>query len=174
MDSATSTDTTKNMSMATCGSRIDPNSRLSERRAVGLLPAGGSNATKRRAIVHSSNFPDCPTGNLSISDANLRVAISFGKPVRMALSCHGSTSCRASTERTVRVISFFSSPIGANNKPSNSRWSGETEPGRAISITGFHRSIKRVEAIWGMKHCRLYPQSNRIVARRDRSGSEIT
>jgi hypothetical protein len=56
----------------------------------------------------------------------------------------GSTSSRASAERTLSSIPFLSSPIGANGKSSNSDARTENEAERVISTTEFVVSTRSV------------------------------
>src|SRR5208282_482768 len=123
----------------------------------GILRARlGRSAIKRAAIVPGSGCADGPSGSDAINEANLSVAVSPGNRAKLAASCQGSTSSRASAERTLSRIPFLFSPIGANRKSSNSdprpenlgvafiwrdgiRWSSTIFPALArCAISGMH------------------------------------
>src|ERR1700691_1751080 len=96
------------------------------------LARRGKSAIKRLAIVPRSGCVDGPPGNSAINKTNLRIAASRGNRANSLASCQGSTSDRASAERTLSSIPFLSSPIGANRKLSNSDPRGEIEVQRVI------------------------------------------
>lgn len=103
------------------------------------LARRGNSATKRAAIVRGSDGADGPSGSAAIIEANLSVAASPGNRASSAASCQGSTSSRASAERTLSSIPFLSSPIGANRKSLNSDPRKEAEAECVISTTEFRR-----------------------------------
>jgi len=105
----------------------------------------GKSAISLEARFPVSSSANDPAGSFAIKAANFREAVSAGNRAKLAASCQGSTSSRASAERTLTVIPLLSSLIGANKKPSNSDGRGETEAVRVISTTKF---------------CRLCPLSN--------------
>ena len=72
-----------------------------------------------------------------INDVNLLIAVSSGRPASSAASCQGSTSDRASADRTLSNIPFLSAPTDANRKSSNSMPSRGTEADCAIFPTEF-------------------------------------
>ena len=80
----------------------------------------GRSAIKRAAIVRASEFADGQSGSAAISVANLSMAVGPGSRDSLAASCQGSTSCRASAERTLSGIPFRCSAIGAKRNGSNS------------------------------------------------------
>jgi hypothetical protein len=103
------------------------------------LARRGKSTIKRAAIVSGSRCADGWPGSTAINEANLLVAVSPGNSASLAASCQGSTSSRASAERTLSSIPFLSSPIGANRKSSNSDPRSETEAEPVISTTEFRR-----------------------------------
>jgi hypothetical protein len=95
----------------------------------------GKSEIKRAAIVPQFGRADGPSGRAAINKANFRVAVFPGNRASVAASSQGSTSSRASAERTLSTIPLLSSPIGANRKLSNSEPSEDIGPERFISIT---------------------------------------
>jgi hypothetical protein len=91
-----------------------------------------------------SGGADGLSGRAAIHDANLAIAASRGNRVNSSASCQGSTSSRASAERTLSSMPFLSSPIGANRKLSNSEPRGESEVVRVIPTTEFIAPVKGV------------------------------
>lgn len=104
------------------------------------LPRGKS-AINRAATVAVSGCADGLSGSAAINEAILAVAVSLGMRARLAASNQGSTSNRASAERTLSNIPFLSSPIGANRKSSNSDPGRVTEAERVISMAEFSSSF---------------------------------
>jgi hypothetical protein len=108
----------------------------------------GKSGIKRPAIVRGSGRADGPAGRAAIREASFDVAAPRGNRANAAASSHGSTSNRASAERTVSCIPLLSSPIGASRKSSNSEPSENTEPVRFISITEcLSVTVKRPPAV---------------------------
>ena len=112
----------------------------------------GNSGIKRIAIVPGSGRADGPAGKAAISEASFDVAAARGNRANAAASSHGSTSNRASAERTLSCIPLLSSPIDANRKSSNSDPSENTEPVRFISITEsscLYRTLSTGRTAWG-------------------------
>jgi hypothetical protein len=105
------------------------------RDATSELTKRGKSKIKRAAMVPESGRAEGPAGKAAISEVNFRVAASPGNRANVAASFQGSTSSRASAERTLNCIPLLSSPIDANRKSSNSEPREDTEPERFISIT---------------------------------------
>src|ERR1700689_3105382 len=64
----------------------------------------GNSGIKRAAIVAESGHADGPAGRAASSEANFRVAASPGNRANAAASSQGSTSRRASADRTLSSI----------------------------------------------------------------------
>jgi hypothetical protein len=77
------------------------------------LPRRGKSSIRLSAIALESASVHRPPGNCAINEANLCVAISFGRSDSSAASFQGSTFDRASAERTLSGISPACAPIGA-------------------------------------------------------------
>ena len=80
----------------------------------------GSRAVKRVAIVRESGNVNGWSGSVRINESNLRVAASADIAARLAASCQGSRSRRASSDTTLSGMPLRSSPIGENRKALNS------------------------------------------------------
>jgi hypothetical protein len=115
------------------GPRSDFNPQLARR---------GKRAIKRAAIVPRSRCADGSPGSAAIKEANLWVAVFPANRANLAASCQGSTSIRASAERTLSGVPFFSSPIGAKRKASNSDLGRKIDAERVISATEFYRPYR--------------------------------
>ena len=103
---------------------------LTEERTLRLSPLGNS-ATRSAAIV--VGIPIVPSsGSASINAVNRTTAASLGISARLFASCQGSTSSRASAERTLSPVPFRSAPIGAQR---NSLNSGPMRSARAGWVT---------------------------------------
>ena len=89
----------------------------------------------------SSRGPGAPVAPqvAAIREANFCVAVTVDNRANVAASCQGSSSSRASAERTLSPIPFLSSPIGAKRKLLNSGPGGEIEAERVVSITELSR-----------------------------------
>jgi hypothetical protein len=96
----------------------------------------GNKAIRRAAIVRGSGCPGGRSGSAAINEVIFSVAASADMRENLAASAQGSTSDRANAERTLSSIPFFSSPIGANRKASNSDRRRETEAECIVAITG--------------------------------------
>ena len=107
--------------------------------AVLELARRGRRATKPAAIVSGSRCIDGSLGSNAINEANLAAAVTPGSLANLAASCQGSTSSRASAERTLSRIPFISSPSGANRKSSNSGPSRGAQTERDIPTTNLDR-----------------------------------
>ena len=97
----------------------------------------GRSAIRRAAIVLKSRFPRAPSGSAASNDSRRRVADAAGNLANLAASCQGSSSSRASADRTLSNIPLPSSPIGANRKLSNSVPRNAGDAVRVISAKEF-------------------------------------
>jgi len=141
--------------------------------AIEELPPRGSSAIKRVEIVSGSGRVGGPSGSASIKDVNLCLAVCFGIRASSAASRQGSRSSRASAERTLSSIPFFSSPIGANRNASNSDPRDKTVAECFISTTG----LPRPRRSHGPPHARAafsFHRSNDIAGPLAVSDSETT
>ena len=111
--------------------------------AMEELAPRGSSANRRVEIVSGSARVDGASGSASIKDVNLCLAACFGIRASSDASRQGSRSSRASAERTLSSIPFFSSPIGANRKASNSDPRDKTVAECFISTIGLRRPRRR-------------------------------
>ena len=102
----------------------------------------GKSAISRAAAIPGSVGADSPSGVAAISETNLWVAASSGSLAKLAASCQGSRSNRASADRTLSNIPFFSVPIGANRKLSYSDRRRKGEAARVISTIDFCRCYR--------------------------------
>ena len=84
------------------------------------LAPRGSRCEQRVEIVPGSARVDGASGSASIKHVNICLAACIGIRASSDASRQGSRSSRANAERTLSSIPFFSSPIGANRKASNS------------------------------------------------------
>ena len=75
------------------------------KRTVGSTPRGRS-AIRRAAMVATGRCAEDSSGSVAIKAANLCVAASLGNRASLAASCQGSTSSRASAERTLSSFPF--------------------------------------------------------------------
>ena len=82
--------------------------------------AFGNNATRPAAIVIAGTSLFGASGRAAIRAVSRVAAASLGIRARLAASCHGSTSNRASAERTLSGVPFRPSPIDAPRNLSNS------------------------------------------------------
>jgi len=125
-------------------------------------PWRGKSATKQVATALGSRCACGLSGNDEIKVVILPAAASLGIRAKAAAYCHGSTSSRANAERTVSSIPFFSSPMGANRKSSNSDSRRESEAEPVISVTEF-RHHRRTD------YCQLLGLDRRRHVRRDQT-----
>ena len=86
-----------------------------------------------------SDRVDGASGSASIKDVNLSSAAWLGICASSAASSQGSRPKRARAERTLSSIPFFSSPMGAKRKASNSDAPDQTVAECFISTTGLPR-----------------------------------
>ena len=98
----------------------------------------GTTRTRQERDQAVSSLPRismrCRTvGYGAINKANLWIASACGRRANSSAACQGSTSKRASAERTLTSIPFLSSPIGANRKLSNSDPRGTSEVQRVMT-----------------------------------------
>jgi hypothetical protein len=80
----------------------------------------GSSVTKRAEIVLQFRYPTGTSGSAEINAVNLSIALSRDNRLKSAASFHGSTSTRASAERTLNSGSSAPSSTDAYKNWSNS------------------------------------------------------
>ena len=135
--------------------------------ATEALSPRGRSAIRRSAIAPGCDHVDGASGSPAIKEVNLWFAVALGIRANSEASRQGSRSSRASAERTVSIMPFFSSPTGANRKALNSdpSWTAATE--RLISTTRVSWPFGH-----GNRPCRAW--RNHMARRSAASGSETT
>ena len=144
---AMTTNAAQNRTFAATGPVIPPTPRAFAANGTRGLKRRGNSSIKRVAIAPTSACVHLPQGNRAINEANLCVAFSFGSSDNSAASSQGSTSNRASAERTLSGISFRSVPIGAWRKSSNSGLKKDTEAAEFTMTTNCIASNNRSDAV---------------------------
>ena len=103
--------------MPTTSHIILPSPSSDELRSDLKPPCDGRNCIRRIARILASEGDQRSLFDFHILDARLFIACSFDNRARRSASCHGSRSCRASTDKTLRGNSS-SSQSEANRKAS--------------------------------------------------------
>lgn len=98
-------------------------------------PPSGRRVTRRSAITAASEASGCCPGSWRRMTTRADAATSFGNTAKRAASAQGSTSSRASAERTLSRLPFFSSHSTADRKSPKSDWCRVYSSRNGISIS---------------------------------------